>query len=655
MFDDNDKNVAYLEALKQGKSRYSSDVASGKSGNLPSLDDLIQNMEIVSEVNLGTIDIPLTKIRGTYSHSRGKMFAKNFMPIAKPESEFGAKWKNVYEHHIRDGISDPIRVCEYLNWFYVIEGNKRASVLKFLNAYSIRAEVRRVIPRYDENDLQIKTYYEFLKFNKQSGIFSIWFSNPDGFVELSRLLDLYIPELSFDDDKYMHFLRMVYKPFRELYHRAGGGNISLTTGDALLSYLQIYGVPQAITEEVDKPRIKGFLSELRAISESPAVSFQTEPIPEVKKNMISALTTLVTPKKKVKIAFVYALNREESGWTHAHDLGLQHIQHVLEDHIETSVVENVPETPEAYDTFRRLAEEGHDLIFATRSTFIKPALKAALEFPDVRFLACSSAHSYKNVTTYSGRIYEPRFLMGLIAGSLTKTDVLGYMGEYPIPEVVAGINAFTLGARMVNPRVKVKVAWSYRWDISGRTRNPEVELHDMGADLISHDGLPIPDKVKKYGLYARKEGEAGSEVHYAMSIWHWGVFYEKLVNAVLSGTWKMVVDSLHADSDLLQFWWGMDSGIVDIFYSLTHVPTQTQKLVDFMRDMIIQNEFHPFRGPIYDQSGKLQVSDGSVASHDQIISMDWFVEGVEGEIPSLDRNEISIDPLTDLLGIRKQG
>ena len=656
MFNDNDKNEAYLEALKNGKARYSADISNGKSGNLPSLDDILQNIEIVSEVSLGTIEIPISKIRGTYTHSRGKMFAKNFMPIAKPESEFATKWKILYESHINEGIRDPIKVCEYLNWFYVIEGNKRTSVLKLLNAYSIRAEVRRVIPKMDETNRQIQTYYEFLKFNKQTGLYSIWFSDPNGFVELSRLLDLYIPELSFDDDKYKHFLRMVYKPFRELYHRAGGGDLLITTGDALLSYVQVYGIPQEITEEVDKPRIKSFLGELRAVSKSPLVSFQTEPIPDKKKNMISALTTLVTPKKKVKVAFVYALTREDSGWTYAHDLGRQHIQHVLEDHIETTVVENVPETAEAYTTFKKLAEEGNDIIFATRSTFVKPALKAALEFPDVRFLACSAAHSYKNVTTYSGRIYEPRFLMGLIAGSLTKTDILGYMGEYPIPEVVAGINAFTLGARMVNPQVKVKVAWSYKWDIHGRTRNPEVELHAMGADFISHDGLPIPEKVKKYGLYAPRNeaGNAASdEVHYAMSIWHWGIFYEKLVSAVLNGTWKMVVESLHADSDLLQFWWGMDSGIVDIFYSLTHVPPETQKLVDFMRNMIIQNEFNPFKGPIYDQSGKLQVSEESVATLDQIITMDWFVDGVEGEIPSLDRTEISIDPLTDQLGIRK--
>lgn len=655
MFNDN-RDETYLDALKKGKSRYSEDVSRGKSGNLPSLDETLRNIEIVSEVSLGIIEIPLNKIKGTYTHSRSTTFAKNFMPLAHADSEFGSKWKALYSAHLSEGIHDPITVREYLNWFYVVEGNKRTSVFKYVNAVSVRAEVRRIIPRRDENDRTIRIYYEFLKFNKKTGIFTIWFSDEDRFSELLKILDTYNPDLKFDTDKYSCFKRNVYNPFREIYHNVGGGDLHITTGDALLAYLQIYGIPQSITEAHDQKRIKKFLSELEAISDKSIISVQTAPLSALKKNMISTITTFVVPKKKIKIAFVYALTRDISGWTYAHDLGRQHIQHLLEDQIETTVVENVPETAEAYSHFKKLAEDGNDIIFATRTTFMKPALKAALEFPDVKFLACSSFHSYKNVVTYSGRIYEPRFLMGLIAGSLTKTNILGYMGEYPIPEVVAGINAFTLGAKMINPSVKVMVAWSYKWDKAGRTKNPEVELHGFGADFISHDGLPIPGKEKKYGLYALrmddKEG-TGSEVHYAMSIWHWGIFYEKLVSAVLSGTWKMVMESLHADSDLLHFWWGMDSGIVDIFYSLTHVPGETQKLVDFMRRMIIQDEFNPFMGPIYDQKGKLQIPEGSVASNDQIINMDWLVEGVTGEIPILDKGEISIDPLTDFLGFRK--
>jgi basic membrane lipoprotein Med (substrate-binding protein (PBP1-ABC) superfamily) len=652
---DKEKEEAYDEALKIGKAKYSDSISRGTSGYLPSLDGILRNQEIVSEVSLGTIDIPLNKVKGTFYLSRGTTFADNFFPLASSSSEFGTKWKALYESHISEGIRDPIKVCEYLNWFYVIEGNKRVSVLKYVGAISVRAEVKRLIPRKDESNRNICIYYEFMAFHKKTGISTIWFSEENRFPELLQMLEDYKPELDFDPDKYQHFKRAVYNSFREIYHGVGGKKLHITTGDALLAYLQVYGIPQQIDEK-DRHRIKSFLSELEAMSEKAEVSFQMGPFHEVKKNVISTLTTLVAPKKKLKIGFVYALNRDVSGWTYAHDLGRQHILQLLEDQIETTVVENVPETAESYNTFKKLAESGHDIIFATRATFIKPALKAALEFPDVKFLTCSAVHSFKNVTTYSGRIYEPRFLMGLIAGSLTKTNILGYVGEYPIPEVVAGVNAFTLGARMVNPQVRVKVAWTYKWDLEGRTRNTEVELHDMGADFVSHDGLPIPGKVKKYGLYAPRMDDTipgGADVHYAMSIWHWGVFYEKLVRGIISGSWKVVVDSLDADSDLLHFWWGMDSGIVDIFYSLTHLPRETQRLVDFMRKMIIRNEFHPFTGPIIDQSGKIQVHEDSVATHDQIITMNWFVEGVEGEIPSLDRGTKSDNPLTEMLGIRR--
>jgi basic membrane protein A and related proteins len=652
---DHDKENAYEEALKRGKARYSENISRGMSGNLPSLDGIFRTEDIVSEITLGIIEIPLKKIKGTLYPSRSTTFADNFLPLAAPTSEFGQKWKTLYESHITDGIRDPIKVCEYLNWFYVIEGNKRVSVLKFVGAVTIRAEVKRIIPRLDENNRTVCTYYEFLAFHKKTGIFTIWFSNKSGFSELLMLLHEYKPDLKFEIDKYQHFKRFVYNSFREIYHTVGGGKLHITTGDALLAYLQVYGIPQQITDK-DRNRIKRFIPELEAMSEKAEVNFQTGPLQEAKRNVFSALTTFVVPKKKLKIGFVYALDRDSSGWTYAHDLGRQHIQHLLEDQIETTVVENVPETTEAYGFFKKLAKEEHDIIFATRPTFIKPALKAALEFPDVKFLTCSAVHSFKNVITYSGRIYEPRYLMGLIAGSLTKTNILGYMGEYPIPEVVAGVNAFTLGARMVNPHVKVNVAWSYKWDKDGRTRNSEVELHASGADFISHDGLPIPGKVKKYGLYAPRFASAdrlGADVHYAMSIWHWGVFYEKLVRAIISGSWKVVVESLDAGSDLLHFWWGMDTGIVDIFYSLTHLPRETQMLVDFMRKMIIRNEFQIFRGPIYDQSGKLQISEEIVATHDTIMGMDWFVEGVEGDIPSLDRMTKSDDPLTDMLAIRR--
>jgi len=651
---EHDKKDIYESASKIGRAKYNSNLAKGLPGHLPSLDSVLRNAEIVSDVSLGTIEIPIKKIIGTFSHSRSNIFATNFMPLAPYDSEFAAKWSSLYNAHINEGIRDPIKVCEYLNWYYVIEGNKRVSVLKYMNAVSISGEVRRFIPKMDENDPTVRKYYQFLRFNKKTGIYNIWFNDEDGFSQLLAMLEDYNPDVVFENNKYKYFLNHVYNPFREAYLKVGGEHLGITTGDAILAYLNIYGIPKRISPD-DRDRIKKFLSELSSMDKKETVSVSTEPLEDSRKNLFSTITTFAFPKKKQRIAFAYAMDRESSGWTYAHELGRQHIQHMLLNEIDTSIVENVPETTQAYDYFKKLAEDGNDIIFATRPTFIKPTLKAALEFPDVKFLVCTATHSYKNVITYAGRIFEPRFLLGVIAGSLTKSNVIGYMGEYPISEVIASANAFALGARMVNPEVQVKIAWSYKWDKDGRTRNRMIELQEMGADFISHDSLPIPGKVKKYGLYAPELTRAdGREVHFAMPIWHWGMFYEKIVRSVLSGSWKALADTIEADTNLLHFWWGLDSGVVDIFYSLTHVPSETQKLVDFMRKMMIENEFEPFAGPIYDNKGNLQIPSGSTATHDQIIYMDWFVQGIDGDVPILDKGERSDDPLTDLLGVRRK-
>ncbi|HNX60826.1 MAG TPA: BMP family ABC transporter substrate-binding protein, partial [Spirochaetota bacterium] len=263
MFDQDKKDV-YEAASKLGRSKYNSNLARGFPGLLPSLDSVLRNAEIVSDVSLGTIEIPLKKIIGTYTHSRSNIFAANFMPLAPFDSEFAAKWSSLYVAHINEGIRDPIKVCEYLNWYYVIEGNKRVSVLKYMNAVSITGEVRRFIPKMDENDPVVRKYYEFLRFNKKTGIYNIWFTEEDSFSQLLAMLEDYNPDIVFENNKYIYFLKHVYNPFREIYLKVGGEDLKITTGDAILEYLNIYGIPKRISPDY-QDRIKKFLSELKSI------------------------------------------------------------------------------------------------------------------------------------------------------------------------------------------------------------------------------------------------------------------------------------------------------------------------------------------------------------------------------------------------------
>lgn len=629
----------YFNARKSGLREYSKSVSKGEVGYLPSLEGLVKNNEIVSEVDLGIIEIPMKKIVGTYSHLRSLSFAKNFMPLLPERTEFQAKWSALCKAHLNEGIKHSIKVYEYLNWFYVIEGNKRVSVLKYFDAYSIPGTVTRLIPKYDENDKDIVIYYEFLKFNSITNIFIIYFSKPGGFDELLKLLKNYRPDIPKIDNKYHYFEVFIYKPFEKKYHELGGTKLPITTGDAFLEYLKIYGIPDEIDDEEIGYQIKELLTELEAISKSDTFEIQTSPIEPPQNNVLSTLTTLVMPKKTLKVAFAYARTVEGSGWTFAHEIGRQYIANVFQDSIETTFVENVPEDEKAYDVFKQLAESGYDLIFTTSPIYMTSTLKCALDYPQVKFFNCSEYQPYVHVSNYFGRTYEPRFLTGIIAGSMTKSNVVGYVATSPAPEVISSINAFTLGAKLVNPYTKVKVSWTNAWNSPIKATNAVEKLLADGADIISNHNIRTSHAVsKEYGVYSMLtsiDNKTGQPDKYlAAPIWHWGIFYERILRNILNGTFKTVGEIFGETSKVVNFWWGIASGVLDIYYSTEYIPPETQKLVNLMKKMIIDNAFHPFSGPLYNQQGALVLDHDEIATHEQILSMNWFVEGVDAEVPS---------------------
>lgn len=637
----------YEDARKLGLKVYTKNISSGHTGYLPFLEGVLKNIEIVSEVDLGIVDIPLKKIVGTYTYARSLSFAHNFMPLLGANTEFGQKWLNLCNSHLNEGIRDPIKVYEYMNWFYAVEGNKRVSVLKYFDAYSIPGKVTRLIPKRDENDKDIAIYYEFLEFYRKTGINTIWFTRRNSF---GRLLNC-INSLELDDsqnlNRYKYFTNSIYLPFRKTYHESGGQKLAITTGDAFLEYTKIYGLPIEISESLLKSRLGPFLPELEQLSHEESVDIQTMPVIKVE-GIISTLTTLVRPKKEVKIAFAYAKDIQKSSWSYSQEMGRNHVDNVLKDYVTTSYIDNVPEDIRAYEHFKKLAEEGNEVIFATSPSFINATLKAALEFPDVKFLNCSETHSYKHVNTYFGRIYEPRFLAGVAAGAATKSNILGYVGTQPIPGVINGINSFALGAKMVNPNVRVKVEWANQWDSQEKSEVASRILIDGGADVISHhDTLSNREFSKEYGVYSvlcsidSKNCEKNDYI--AAPVWNWGIFYEKILRSIINNSKKMT------GHKLVNFWWGMDSGIVDFFYSKRSVPRETQKLLDFLKNMIINGAFNPFAGPIYNQNGTLKIKPGQVATRQQIITMNWFVDVIDSELPKCLKKVQTEDMLQGLL------
>lgn len=624
----------YNKALRMGKKEYSNSISKGQGCLLTSLEALVKGTEIISTINLGVMEIPLKKVNGTYTHSRSTSFSKNFMPMNAENIEFKAKWIDLCNAHLTEGLRDPVKVYEFMNYYYVIEGNKRISVLKYFDAYSYHAEVIRLLPKKDKSNINNLIYYEFLKFNRETNIYAIWFSQLKGFKVLSSLLADYNPKLVMAKNKYQHFETYVYNPFRRVYYELGGDKLPITTGDAFIEYSCIYGIPDKLDTEILRQPLKLLIKELSNMVKDIRPDIQTSPVEIYQNNVISTLTTRLIPQKKLKVGFVYARNQESSGWTYSHELGRQYIESTFTNQIETSYIDNVPEDASAYNRIKELAEDNYDVIFTTSEIFRSATIRCALEHPNIKFFNCSENRPYLHVSNYFGRTYEPRFLIGLIAGSLTNSNIIGYTASHPTPELISCINSFALGCKMVNPYSKVKVAWTHEWNNPKKTTLISEKLISEGADIVSNKNLIIPRGVtRKYGVYSMLctiDGDTKIPSKYlAAPIWKWGIFYEKILRNIINDTFKTIVDIFSNSSKLINFWWGMDTGVVDIYYSEKHVPLETQKLLGIMKKMIISKEFHPFTGPIFDNEGTLRIKKGDIAINDMIFNMDWFVDNVE--------------------------
>jgi len=331
----------------------------------------------------------------------------------------------------------------------------------------------------------------------------------------------------------------------------------------------------------------------------------------------------------LKVAFVYVSPIGDAGWTYQHDLGRRVLEKDLAGAVKTSFVESVSEGADAERVIRELAQAGNKLIFTTSFGFMNPTLKVAKQFPDVVFEHATGYKRDKNVGTFSARFYEGRYLTGIIAGKMTKSNTLGYVAAFPIPEVVQGIDAFTLGARSVNPKVEVKVIWTSSWYDPGKEREAAEALVSQGADVLTHhtDSTAVVQAAEAKHVWAigyhSDMSKYGPHAELTAATHHWGQYYIREAKAVLNGSWK--------SGDV---WGGFKDGMVGLAPINPAVPKDVVALVDAKKAAIIAGSFHPFQGPIKDNTGQLKVPAGKHMSDPEILGLDWYVEGVQGKLPS---------------------
>ena len=331
----------------------------------------------------------------------------------------------------------------------------------------------------------------------------------------------------------------------------------------------------------------------------------------------------------LKIGFIYVSPIGDAGWTHQHDIARLAMEKNLAGKVTTKYVENVPEGADAERVIRELAQSGHQLIFTTSFGYMNPTLKVAQQFPNVKFEHATGYKTAPNMGTYNARFYEGRYLAGIVAGYMTKTNTAGYVAAFPIPEVVMGINAFARGMRSVNPKAEVKVVWVNSWFDPGKERTAAETLISQGADVVTHhtDSTAAVQAAEAKGVYAvayhSDMSKYGPKAQLTAVTHNWGAYYTKVAQSAVEGKWKP--DNL---------WGGIKEGMIRLAPYNPAVPTNVRAEVTKVETAIREGKFHPFTGPVKDNEGKERIASGKTIDDVTLNKMDYYVEGVQGKLPS---------------------
>ena len=324
---------------------------------------------------------------------------------------------------------------------------------------------------------------------------------------------------------------------------------------------------------------------------------EAPPAPKAEAPKTAAAPAAAEP---LKVGFVYVSPVGDAGWTSQHHLGRGEMLKALGDKVTSTFVEKVPEGADAERVIRDLAQQGHKLIFTTSFGFMNPTLKVAEEFKDVKFEHATGYKTAANVNTYNARFYEGRYLAGMLAGRMTKSNTLGYVAAFPIPEVLQGINAFALGARSVNPKAQVRVVWVNTWYDPGKERDAASALMGQGADVVTHhtDSTATVAAAEEKGrmavAYHSNMAKFGPNAQLAAVTHHWGDYYTRRAQAAIDGTWKVE-----------PVWGGIREGMIKLEGLSDKLPKDVVDAVKAREDELRKGAFHPFTGPVRSNDGKV--------------------------------------------------
>ena len=611
----------YLKARRLGLKEIKEANLQGKDTEPAVLDAILGENYTLSTQELGIVNIPVERIVGTKSAGRIGAFSPGFLPVLGVETEFAQKWMHLCVAHLSDeGIRSPALCYEYLGNFYIQEGNKRVSVLKYFGATQIPATVLRILPERSEEP-RIKAYFEFLEFYKATGLYDVNYRRPGDYDKLMLSLGK-DPHQQWTEPEQRTF-RAYFRYFKEAFQSLRGDKLDLLPEEALLLWLKVYpfrDLGEKTADEI-KQALSALWGDVVSVSQDTPVQVDTE-ADEAKGNLLNKLWSALPGG--LKVAFVYQLNPDSSAWAEGHYRGAEYMRRVLADRVAVSHYFNADSPEEAEFLLEQAVVDGADIVFATTPKLSRPTLKMSIKYPRVRFLNCSVDAPYSSVRTYYSRVYEGKFITGAIAGAMANNDRIGYIGSNPIFGVPASINAFALGAQLTNPRAKILLRWSC---MGG---DPVKEFIDSGINVISNRDVPTADKkYLEFGTFGTYMVENGVLYPLGSPVWEWGHFYENVIRAILLGNWDKGHDNRHA----VNYWWGISSGVIDVKLADT-LPEGLQYLSNMLREGLRNGTLDPFHRKLVAQDGRV-INDGSrTLSAEELLHMDWLCENVEGRIPS---------------------
>ena len=629
----------YKNALKSGQRAYRACVARGQSPYLAVLDDILVNVNIVAQEPLGLVEIPAESIVGTKTSGRHTAFAPNFMPLLEPDTEFAGKWSNLCDAHLEEGIHTPIIAYEFLNKFYVQEGNKRVSVLKYFDAVRIAGTVTRLIPERNDS-LENRIYYEFLDFYKLSKVNDVHFSRLGGYAKLQTLVCKASGESWTDDDRLS--FSAFYTMFRQQFLALGGGGLNLTAGDAMLVYLSVYRYADACesTPSQVKQNLEKLWDEVKVLTEPQAVALSLEPKQGPGEPLLAKLNIFTKPSE-LRVVFLHEHNAENSAWVRAHDKGIEALQQAFPDRVFITRKENIEPEVDAEQVLEDVAHDNADVVFTSSARMHTACLKVAAQHPKTRILNCSLNAPHPLVRTYYPRTYEVTYLLGMLAGVMARTDRVGYVAANPVYGIPAAVNAYAQGLKTVRPDAKVVLRWAclpdpaHPLDFSDR---PDVEI------FYARDNREPEGTHRDYGLCRRQPD--GTLQPLGLPVWRWDTFYTEIIRSIFDGAW----DNDAAGARAVNYWWGMRSGAEEIDYS-KDLPAGTLQLLDLMEKMLSENDLRIFPEDLYAQGHVLHSPEAVVYSPKELMEMDWLDECVEGALPHYDELDVKTHTLMAINGL----